>query len=41
MSEDKDNTQGFSALGLSKRLVKTLDGMGYETASPIQAAIIP
>ena len=41
MSEDKDNTQGFSALGLSERLVKTLDGIGYETPSPIQAAIIP
>ena len=38
MSEDKDNTQGFSALGLSERLVKTLDGIGYETPSPIQVA---
>lgn len=41
MSEDEDNTQGFSALGLAERLVKTLDGIGYETPSPIQAAIIP
>lgn len=41
MSENKDNTQGFRALGLSERLVKTLDGIGYETPSPIQAAIIP
>jgi len=41
MSEDKDNTQGFNALGLAERIVKTLDGIGYETPSHIQAAIIP
>lgn len=41
MSEDQDNTHGFSTLGLAERLVRTLDGIGYETPSPIQAAIIP
>ena len=41
MSEDQDNTHGFNTLGLAERLVKTLDEIGYETPSPIQAAIIP
>ena len=41
MSEDQDNIHGFNALGLAERLVKTLDSIGYETPSPIQAAIIP
>lgn len=41
MSEDKDNVQGFNELGLSDSVMKGLDEIGYESPSPIQAAIIP
>ncbi|MFV0452687.1 MAG: DEAD/DEAH box helicase [Propioniciclava sp.] len=32
---------GFTALGLSKRILKALDELGYEAPSPIQAETIP
>lgn len=41
MSEDKDNIQGFNELGLSDAVMKGLAEIGYESPSPIQAAIIP
>lgn len=41
MSEDKDNIQGFNDLGLSDSVMKGLVEIGYESPSPIQAAIIP
>ncbi|MBT5813061.1 MAG: DEAD/DEAH box helicase [Opitutales bacterium] len=41
MSENTDNPQGFSDLGLSDSVMKVLEKIGYETPSPIQAAIIP
>jgi ATP-dependent RNA helicase DeaD len=41
MSDNSDNPQGFSNLGLSAPVMKGLDEIGYETPSPIQAAIIP
>lgn len=41
MSEQTDNTQIFNELGLSAPVLKGLDQIGYETPSPIQAAIIP
>jgi len=33
-------TPGFAELGLASQLVSALDGLGYETPSPIQAAAI-
>ena len=41
MSENTDNPQGFTDLGLSDSVMKVLEKIGYETPSPIQAAIIP
>ncbi|MBL4575764.1 MAG: DEAD/DEAH box helicase [Opitutaceae bacterium] len=41
MSTDTDNQQDFSSLGLSAPVMKGLDEIGYESPSPIQAAIIP
>ena len=41
MSEDKDNIQVFNDLGLSDSVMKGLVEIGYESPSPIQAAIIP
>lgn len=41
MSENADNLQGFNDLGLSDPVMKVLEKIGYETPSPIQAAIIP
>ena len=41
MSENTDNPQGFNDLGLSEQVMKMLEKIGYETPSPIQAAIIP
>ena len=41
MSDNTDNPQGFSDLGLSEPVMKMLEKIGYETPSPIQAAIIP
>ncbi|MGB1580763.1 MAG: DEAD/DEAH box helicase [Nevskiales bacterium] len=35
------STPGFNSLGLSEPILKALDAVGYETPSPIQAAIIP
>ncbi len=36
-----DDPEGFSSLGLDSRLLRTLDEVGYESPSPIQAATIP
>jgi len=41
MSDLQDNPQNFSNLGLSDQVLKALDSIGYESPSPIQAAIIP
>lgn len=41
MSDNTDNSLGFNDLGLSDPVMKMLEKIGYETPSPIQAAIIP
>jgi len=41
MSEDVDKPQDFNDLGLSDPVMKGLAEIGYESPSPIQAAIIP
>ncbi len=35
------NKPAFSALGLSEDVIKAVAALGYEEASPIQAATIP
>jgi len=41
MTSDKTKQIPFTSLGLSAAVLKVLDQVGYETPSPIQAAIIP
>ncbi len=41
MSEDIDKIQNFNDLGLSDPVMRGLEEIGYESPSPIQAAIIP
>ena len=41
MSEEKDLLPAFVDLGLSEKVQKVLDDVGYETPTPIQAQIIP
>ncbi|MBN4054431.1 DEAD/DEAH box helicase [Nitrospira defluvii] len=41
MPSEKDLTTGFRAFGLIPALFKSLDDVGYETPSPIQAECIP
>ncbi len=41
MNEETADQPGFEGLGLSDVVLKTLNAIGYETPSPIQAAIIP
>ena len=38
---DESNAVLFSDLGLSETVVRAVKGIGYESASPIQAATIP
>ncbi len=41
MTSDATPSPKFSELGLSEPILNALDAVGYETPSPIQAAIIP
>ncbi|MCR9277033.1 MAG: DEAD/DEAH box helicase [Pseudomonadaceae bacterium] len=41
MSDDKPNTVAFADLNLPEPLLKALEDVGYEQASPIQAQAIP
>ncbi|MDJ0841731.1 MAG: DEAD/DEAH box helicase [Acidobacteriota bacterium] len=41
MSSESSSGLGFSDLGLIDSVLKALDDVGYETPSPIQAAMIP
>jgi ATP-dependent RNA helicase DeaD len=41
MSQSNDSDPGFDALGLPAELLATLQELGYEAPSPIQAATIP
>lgn len=41
IATDPEETIRFSDLGLTKSLLKSLEDVGYETPSPIQAATIP
>ena len=41
MSDEQPTKTGFQGLGLSESVLKAIETIGYETPSPIQAAIIP
>jgi ATP-dependent RNA helicase DeaD len=41
LEDESDMTKPFSELGLSADLLKAIDRLGFEQASPIQAAAIP
>lgn len=41
MAETQDTTPAFTDLGLDDRVLSVIEGMGYETPSPIQAQTIP
>lgn len=40
-SSDSRKTSAFEQFGLDPRLVKTIDGLGFDTPTPIQAMAIP
>ena len=39
--EHRDGSASFHQLGLDAHLLQTLDGIGFTTPTPIQAAFIP
>ena len=41
MSEETRRSEGFGGLGLSDEILRTLDELGYEEPTPIQAQAIP
>lgn len=41
MTIDTDPPSGFAALGLSPRVLATLEALGYEEPTPIQQVAIP